>query len=156
MENSSLPDCRTDLNPNLVTVYRDAQNDYLEGRRVYLLGALVVAHQHGEPTGRRSIVRMTEGPPDTIGKERKLFIDWTRELLHAVVELAVSDAPDDQPKSAPRHFPPQSTRRTLDALDPTALLADSAWMPIISVSRPCRDGSWFSRHVGRHPTSAQP
>jgi len=116
--NSTLPACRPDLNPNLVTIYLDAQNDYLEGR-VYLLGATVVAHRDGEAAGRRSIVRMTDGVPDTVEKERKLFIDWTRELLHAVVELAVSDAPADQPKSAPVHvvfFDRYEQRVMLDAL----------------------------------------
>ncbi len=40
--NSSLPVSKPDLNPNLVRIYLDAQQDYLEGR-VYLLGALVVS-----------------------------------------------------------------------------------------------------------------
>src|SRR5205814_2098785 len=46
--NSSLPVSKPDLNPNLVRIYLDAQQDYLEGR-VYLLGALVVACQDGSP-----------------------------------------------------------------------------------------------------------
>jgi hypothetical protein len=59
--NSSLPVSKPDLNPNLVTIYLDAQQDYLEGR-VYLLGALVVACKDGSPVGRRAVVRLSDGP----------------------------------------------------------------------------------------------
>src|SRR5262249_56897997 len=68
--NSTLPVSRPDLNPNLVTIYLDAQQDYLEGR-VYLLGALVVARKDGAPIGRRAVVRLLDGPPDTAAKERQ-------------------------------------------------------------------------------------
>jgi len=100
--NSSLPVSTPDVNPNLVRIYLDAQQDYLEGR-VYLLGALVVTCKDGTPVGRRAVVRLTNGPPDTVTKERQLFVDWTRDLLKAVVELAVSDAPPGEKKSAPIH-----------------------------------------------------
>ncbi len=100
--NSSLPICRPDLNPNLVWVYVDARQDYLEGR-VYLLGAKVVACANGVPVGERTFVRMTAGPPDSSAKERQLFVDWTRELLKAVVGLASSGAPLGEKKSAPIH-----------------------------------------------------
>jgi hypothetical protein len=100
--NSTLPVSQPDLNPNLVRVYMDAQHDYLEGR-VYLLGALVVACKDGVPVNRRAVVRLTDGPPDTAAKEGRLFVDWTRDLLRAVVELAVSDAPPGDKKSAPIH-----------------------------------------------------
>lgn len=116
--NSTLPACRLDLNPNLVTVYLDAQNDYLEGR-IYLLGAMVVAHRDGEVADRRSIVRITDGVPDTVEKERRLFVEWTQELLHAVLDLAVSDAAADEPKSAPLHvvfFDRYEQRVILEAL----------------------------------------
>ena len=66
-----------ELNPNLVRIYIDAQQDYLEDR-VYLLGALVVACKDGTPVGRQAVVRMTNGPPDTVANERKLFVDWTK------------------------------------------------------------------------------
>ncbi len=56
--NSSLPVSKPDLNPNLVTIYLDAQQDYLVGR-VYLLGALVVACKGGSLVARRA-----RGPPD--------------------------------------------------------------------------------------------
>ena len=100
--NSTLPVCTPELNPNLVRVYLDAQPDYLEDR-AYLLGALVVASKDGSPAARRAVVRLADGPPDTPARERKLFVDWTRELVRAVVELAVSGSPDGQPKSAPVH-----------------------------------------------------
>jgi len=100
--NSSLPVCRPDLNPNLVSVYLDAQHDYLEGR-VYLLGALVVACEGGTPARRKAVVRMTDGPPDSAAKERDLFVAWTRELLDAVIELAAPSDPAAEKKSAPIH-----------------------------------------------------
>src|SRR5262249_56046958 len=69
--NSSLPVSTPELNPNLVRIYVEAQHDYLE-ERVYLLGALVVACKDGTPVSRRSVVRMTSGPPDSAAKERQL------------------------------------------------------------------------------------
>jgi hypothetical protein len=100
--NSSLPVSTPDLNPNLVRIYLDAQQDYLEGR-VYLLGALVVACKDGSPVGRRAVVRLSDGPPDTTAKERRLFQTWTKELLTAVVELAQGATPPGEKKSAPIH-----------------------------------------------------
>src|SRR5207253_1961220 len=99
----SLPFCGPDHNPNLVRVYIDAQHDYLNDR-VYLLGALVAACEGGEerPERRRSIVRMTEGPPDSHEKEEALFLAWIDEVLRAVVELAAPDV-DGQSK-APIHL----------------------------------------------------
>jgi hypothetical protein len=99
--NSSLPVSTPELNPNLVRIYLDAQHDYLEGR-VYMLGALVVACNNGEPVGRKTVVKLMDGLPDTVAKERQLFVDWTRVLLKTVIELAVSDVPGDK-KSAPIH-----------------------------------------------------
>jgi hypothetical protein len=116
--NSSLPVSTPDLNPNLVRIYIDAQQDYLE-ERVYLLGALVVACKDGIPVSRRAVVHMTNGPPDSVAKERKLFVDWTRELVQTVVELAVSDAPPGDKKSAPLHvifFNRYEQRLLLEAL----------------------------------------
>jgi hypothetical protein len=109
---------KPDLNPNLVTIYLDAQQDYLEGR-VYLLGALVVARRGGSPVGRRAVVRLTDGPPDTAAKERELFQTWTKELLNAVVELAVCDVQPGEKKSAPIHvvfFDRHEQRVMLEAL----------------------------------------
>jgi hypothetical protein len=99
--NSSLPVSTPERNPNLVRIYLDAQHDYLEGR-VYMLGALVVACKDGVPVGTKSVVKLMDGLPDTVAKERQLFVDWTRELLQAVIELAVSDEPGEK-KSAPIH-----------------------------------------------------
>jgi hypothetical protein len=100
--NSSLPQCRSDLNPNLVWVYADAQFDHREGR-VYLLGALVVACENGQPARRRTVVHLTPGPPDSSARERDLFVAWTKDLLAAVVELAASGDPSQPKKSAPVH-----------------------------------------------------
>ena len=100
--NSTLPVSTPDLNPNLVRIYLDAQQDYLEDR-VYLVGALVVACKDGTPVGRQAVVRLMDGPPDTVAKERHLFEDWNRELVKAVVELAVSGGPEGEKKSAPIH-----------------------------------------------------
>lgn len=116
--NSSLPASRPDLNPNLVRIYLDAQHDYLEDR-IYLLGGLVVACQDGTPVARRAVIRCTGGPPQTAASERQLLIDWTRDLLRAVVELAVSGVPQDGMKSAPIHlvfFDRHEQRMLLEAL----------------------------------------
>src|SRR5215470_13260130 len=116
--NSSLPVSTPDLNPNLVRIYIEAQHDYLE-ERIYLLGALVVACKDGTPVGRRSVVRMTSGPPDSAAKERQLFVDWTRGLVQAVVDLAVSGEPEGEKKSAPIHvifFDRYEQRLMLEAL----------------------------------------
>jgi hypothetical protein len=116
--NSSLPVSTPELNPNLVRIYIEAQHDYLE-ERIYLLGALVVACKDGTPVGKRAVVRMTSGPPDSAGKERKLFVEWTRELVQAVVDLAVSGEPEGEKKSAPIHvifFDRYEQRLMLEAL----------------------------------------
>jgi hypothetical protein len=99
----SLPYCDATQNPNLIKVYIDAQHDYLLDR-TYLLGALVVASEGGveSPERRRSVVRLSEGPPDSLDKEERLFIDWIEATLRAVVELA---APDEEGNArAPIHL----------------------------------------------------
>ncbi len=101
--NSSLPACRPDLNPNLIQIYVDAQHDYLEDR-IYLLGAHVVANGNGEPVGSRTVIRSTDGPPDSQAKEQQLLVVWTRDLVQAVVDLAVSGDPGNPRKSAPIHI----------------------------------------------------
>jgi hypothetical protein len=116
--NSTLPVSTQDLNPNLVRIYIEAQHDYLE-ERVYLLGALVVACKDGTPVSRRSVVRMTSGPPDSAAKERQLFVDWTRELVLAVEDIAVSGEPEGKKKTAPIHvifFGHYEQRLMLEAL----------------------------------------
>ncbi|WP_435018571.1 AAA domain-containing protein [Tundrisphaera sp. TA3] len=116
--NSSLPVSRPGLNPNLVRIYLDAQHDYLEDR-IYLLSALVVACRDGGPVGRRCIIHVTDGPPDTAAKERDLFVAWTRELVRAVVDLAISGSPPGEKKSAPVHvvfFDRHEQRLVLEAL----------------------------------------
>ncbi|MBY0513744.1 MAG: PD-(D/E)XK nuclease family protein, partial [Gemmataceae bacterium] len=102
--NSTLPASRPDLNPNLVRVYLDAQHDYLNDR-VYLLGALVVGCENGvpDPARRRSVVRMTDGPPETAAAERQVFVDWTRDVVRAVVELAAPGEQKDGKNTAPVH-----------------------------------------------------
>src|SRR5262249_13502157 len=71
--------------------------------RAYLVGALVVACQGGTPVGRKAVIRLLDGPPDTAAKERQLFVEWTRELVKAVVDLAVSGAPAGREKTGPIH-----------------------------------------------------
>lgn len=97
----TLPCSTPTQNPNLVRVYLDAQHDYTHDR-IYLVGALVTACQNGRVEQRGTVVRMTEGPPDTPEKERALIEEWARETLRMVVELA---APDQQGrKRAPVHL----------------------------------------------------
>lgn len=97
----SLPYCDESQNPNLVRVYIDAQHDYLQDR-VYLLGSLVVAREAGVPVRRQSVVHLTEGPPDTLEKERVLFVRWIEDTLRAIVTLA---APDETgARRAPIHL----------------------------------------------------
>ncbi|HET7197118.1 MAG TPA: PD-(D/E)XK nuclease family protein, partial [Burkholderiales bacterium] len=99
----SLPYCDAQHNPNLVRIYIDAQHDYLEDR-IYLLGALVSAAEGGVemPARRRSIVHLTDGPPETPAQERELFVGFARALLRAVVEVA---APDEAGEArAPIHL----------------------------------------------------
>ncbi|OWK45505.1 Superfamily I DNA and RNA helicases and helicase subunits-like [Fimbriiglobus ruber] len=114
--NSTLPVSKPDINPNLVRIFLDAQQDYLEGR-VYLLGALVVACKDGSPVGRKAVVHLTDGPPDTAAKERELFQGWTKELLKTVIELAQGGT--GEKKSAPIHvvfFDRYEQRVMLEAL----------------------------------------
>ena len=54
------------------------------------------------PERRRSVVRLSEGPPDTLAKEERLFVDWIEDTLRAIVELA---APDEEGNArAPIHL----------------------------------------------------
>jgi hypothetical protein len=98
----SLPYCDSDHNPNLIRIYIDAQHDYLHDR-IYMLGALVVACEDGKEVShrRRSIVHMTDGPPDHPRKEKRLFIDWINDMLRAIVDLAALDG--EGKKRAPIH-----------------------------------------------------
>ncbi|HEX6817537.1 MAG TPA: ATP-binding protein [Ktedonobacterales bacterium] len=114
----SLPYCDAAQNPNLVRIYIDAQHDYLHDR-VYLLGSLVVASEHGVevPERRRSVVRLMDAPPETAEREQALLVDWIDATLRAAVELA---APDENGEpSAPIHlifFDRYEQRVLLDAL----------------------------------------
>jgi hypothetical protein len=87
----SLPYCDAAQNPNLVRVYIDAQHDYLHDR-IYLLGALVVGCEAGEPRRRESVVHLAEGPPDGAERERELLTRWVHDLLRAIVACAAPDA----------------------------------------------------------------
>lgn len=116
--NSSLPVSTPDLNPNLVRIYLDTQQDYLEDR-IYLVGALVVACKDGMPVARKAVVRLMDGPPDSVAKEREFLVEWTRDLVKAVVDLAVSGAPAGEKKTAPIHvvfFDRHEQRAMLEAL----------------------------------------
>ncbi|MEJ7761770.1 MAG: AAA domain-containing protein [Thermomicrobiales bacterium] len=99
----SLPHSDATQNPNLVRVYVDAQHDYLHDR-LYLLGALVVGSEGGaEPPGRRrSVVRLSDGPPDSSEREERLLVDWIGAALRAIAEIA---APDEEGRPrAPIHL----------------------------------------------------
>lgn len=98
----TLPAVRPDANANLVWVYVEAQHDYLNDR-VYMLAALVVGCKDGvpAPARRRAVVHLTSGPPESAAQERQLFIDWTRDVVKAVVEMADARS---EPKAAPIHF----------------------------------------------------
>jgi hypothetical protein len=99
----TLPYTDATHNPNLVRVYIDAQHDYLNDR-IYMLGALVTACAGGkeDPERRRAIVQITDGPPDSDEKEAALFIEWVRDTVAAVVELAAPDANGE--RKAPIHL----------------------------------------------------
>lgn len=90
----TLPYSGPDHNPNLVRVYIDAQHDYLEDR-LYILGSLVVGCEGGKPhpARRRSIVHLSDGPPNSTQAESELFVRWIEETTRAIAELA---APDEQ------------------------------------------------------------
>jgi hypothetical protein len=113
----SLPYCDEQHNPNLIRIYIDAQHDYLTDR-IYLIGALVVASEHGQelPNRRGAVVRLTAAPPDAAAEEA-LLLDWIVETIRAVAELA---APDDEGNPrAPIHlifFNRFDQRLFLDAL----------------------------------------
>ena len=114
----SLPYSDAAQNPNLIRVYLDAQHDHLQDR-VYLLGALVVASEHGAepPRRRRSIVHLAAGPPTSDETEAALFTGWIAETLRAIVELAAPDA--EGKKRAPIHlifFDRHDQRVLLDGL----------------------------------------
>ncbi len=97
----SLPYSDAHQNPNLLRVYIDAQHDYLHDR-VYMLGALVAASEGGVEARRRHVVHALEEPPDDPALERGLFLEWIRETLEAIVELAAPD--EDGEPSAPIHL----------------------------------------------------
>jgi hypothetical protein len=114
----SLPYSDATQNPNLVRIYLDAQHDYLYDR-LYLLGALVVGNENGEPVPerRRHVVSMSDRPPVTPEIERQLIVEWLERLLGALAEVA---APDENGEpNAPIHlifFNSFEQRLILDAL----------------------------------------
>ena len=99
----SLPYSDAEQNPNLVRIFLDAQHDYLNDR-IYMLGALVVGNERGtpHPNRRRSVVRLTDGPPDSDEREAELFIDWITETLRAIVEVAAPNVEGET--KAPIHL----------------------------------------------------
>ncbi len=100
---TSLPYSDATHNPNLVRVYLDAQHDYLHDR-VYMLGALVVASCNGVETeaGRRRVVRVTNGIPDSSAAEEALFVGWIQATVAALVDAAAPD--ENGEKRAPIHL----------------------------------------------------
>jgi hypothetical protein len=114
----SLPYSDAGQNPNLVRMYIDAQHDYLNDR-LYMLGALLVGNEGGtpRPERRRSIVKLSDGPPVTPEIEQGLIVDWLLEVLQALSEVAAPDA-EGEP-CAPIHlifFNSFEQRLVLDAL----------------------------------------
>ncbi|HYH13414.1 MAG TPA: AAA domain-containing protein [Thermomicrobiales bacterium] len=99
----SMPYSDAEQNPNLVRIYLDAQHDYLNDR-IYMLGALVVGNENGtpHPNRRRTIVRLTDGPPDSDEREQVLFLDWITGTLRAIVEVAAPNVDGEQ--KAPIHL----------------------------------------------------
>ncbi|HEU5424127.1 MAG TPA: DNA helicase, partial [Nitrolancea sp.] len=97
----SLPYSDPDHNPNLVTVYIDAQHDYLHDR-IYLAGSLAVARRAGKPVRRRSLVHLAPAPVADGDAERELLVAWVRDTLRAIVELAEPDAQGEP--NAPVHL----------------------------------------------------
>lgn len=99
----SLPYSDPHQNPNLVRVYLDAQNDYIHNR-IYLLGSLVVGCEGGieVPHRRRRVATLAARPPDSPDVEAALFVDWIRETLEAIAEVAALDA-EGRPR-APIHL----------------------------------------------------
>ncbi|HET7037250.1 MAG TPA: AAA domain-containing protein [Thermomicrobiaceae bacterium] len=97
----SLPYSDEAQNPNLITVYIDAQHDYLHDR-IYLAGSLVVARRGGKPLRRRSLVHLAPRPVEEGDAERDLLVAWVRDTLRAIVELAEPDAKGEP--NAPVHL----------------------------------------------------
>lgn len=99
--NGTLPLCDAHANPNLLTVFLDAQHDFLCDR-LYAVAARVVAHDGGKYAGGRLLVRLSDGPPETPDKERDLLAGFLHDLLRALPEKA---APDDRGRlRAPIHL----------------------------------------------------
>jgi len=99
----SLPHSDATQNPNLVRIYLDAQHDYLQDR-LALVGALVVGSERGvePPSRRRAIVRLSDGQPESDARETELLVDWVRDILQAIVEVAAPDQ-EGRPR-APIHL----------------------------------------------------
>lgn len=89
----TLPAHTETLHPNLVTVYIDAQHDYLHDR-IYMLGSRVVACDNGvESTERtRNVIHLAPESPSSNEIEQALFVDWVQDTIRAIVELASPDA----------------------------------------------------------------
>jgi len=92
---SSLPICSPEMHPNLVMIYIDSQYDYLQDC-IYMLGARIVAHKDGVKHRSDNVVRITSGPPDP-SSERELFLDWVKNLLVALDQLAVRNENGEAP-----------------------------------------------------------
>jgi hypothetical protein len=98
---TSLPHTSDTHNPNLVTIYLDAQTDYINGR-VYLVGAKVVAHEYGQARREHRIVHITDGPPESIAQEAALLRDLIRDIWQSLATLAFPDAAGQ--RRAPIHL----------------------------------------------------
>ena len=86
----TLPICDARTHPNLITIFLDAQHDYIHDR-LYLLAARVTAARGGERDGARTLARPCDGPPETAEAEREMLTDFAQSVLAAVREKAVPD-----------------------------------------------------------------
>lgn len=78
----TLPSVSTTIHPALVSIFIDAQYDYIEGR-MCSLGALVVRHVGGEPVSWQHVIRVADFPP-TAQVEKHLFRDFVSEIFSAI------------------------------------------------------------------------
>jgi len=100
---STLPACTPERNPNLVTIYLDAETDPIT-ERLWSVTALVTAAHDGVVTDdhTRTIVTLPVGPVESEEQERDLLMLLVAQLLDAIAEFAAPDANGE--RNAPVHF----------------------------------------------------
>ncbi|MFM9105084.1 MAG: AAA domain-containing protein [Chloroflexota bacterium] len=98
----SLPYCDPAHNPNLIRVYIEAHQDYLQDR-VYALSALVTGAVGGAVPldNRRFVIEIADGPPEE-SSEASLLVGWSARGIRAIGEVAAPD--EDGTPRAPIHL----------------------------------------------------